>query len=92
MSITAIGIIGEYIGKIYKEVKRRPRYFVEKLIGEEKNADWYVAGMKEYITFAPESKIIGSLAQLNRASDYGSEGYRFESYTSHMKMEIKSAR
>lgn len=39
MSITAIGIIGEYIGKIYKEVKRRPRYFVEKLIGEEKNAD-----------------------------------------------------
>lgn len=28
--LTAIGIIGEYIGKIYKEVKRRPRYFVEK--------------------------------------------------------------
>ena len=25
----------------------------------------------------------GSLAQLNRASDYGSEGYRFESYRSH---------
>lgn len=28
--LTAIGVIGEYIGKIYKEVKRRPRYFVEK--------------------------------------------------------------
>ena len=27
----------------------------------------------------------GSLAQLNRASDYGSEGYRFEYYTSHIK-------
>ena len=26
----------------------------------------------------------GSLAQLNRASDYGSEGYRFESYASHI--------
>ena len=25
----------------------------------------------------------GSLAQLNRASDYGSEGYRFESYPGH---------
>ena len=25
----------------------------------------------------------GSLAQLNRASDYGSEGYRFESCMSH---------
>jgi glycosyltransferase involved in cell wall biosynthesis len=30
--LTAIGIIGEYIGKIYKEVKRRPRYFIEKRI------------------------------------------------------------
>lgn len=30
--LTAIGIIGEYIGKIYKEVKRRPRYFIEKEI------------------------------------------------------------
>lgn len=28
--LTAIGIIGEYIGKIYKEVKRRPRYLIEK--------------------------------------------------------------
>lgn len=24
-----IGIIGEYIGKIYSEVKRRPRYAIE---------------------------------------------------------------
>lgn len=31
--LTAIGIIGEYIGKIYKEVKRRPRYFIEKESG-----------------------------------------------------------
>ncbi len=30
--LTAIGVIGEYIGKIYKEVKRRPRYFIEKEI------------------------------------------------------------
>lgn len=29
--LTAIGVIGEYIGKIYKEVKRRPRYFIEKV-------------------------------------------------------------
>lgn len=33
MVTTAIGIIGEYVGKIYKEVKRRPRYFVEKVVG-----------------------------------------------------------
>ena len=31
--LTAIGIIGEYIGKIYKEVKQRPRYFIEKRAG-----------------------------------------------------------
>lgn len=30
-------------------------------------------------------KANGSLAQLNRASDYGSEGCRFESCRSHLK-------
>jgi len=28
--LLAVGIMGEYVGKIYSEVKRRPRYFVEK--------------------------------------------------------------
>lgn len=30
--LTAMGIIGEYVGKIYAEVKRRPRYLVEKSV------------------------------------------------------------
>jgi len=30
LQLLCIGIIGEYLGKIYKEVKRRPRYSVEK--------------------------------------------------------------
>lgn len=30
---TGVGITGTYIGKIYTEVKRRPRYFVEKKAG-----------------------------------------------------------
>ena len=30
---TGVGITGTYIGKIYTEVKRRPRYFVEERIG-----------------------------------------------------------
>ena len=28
----SIGIIGEYIGKIYLEVKHRPRYFIERVL------------------------------------------------------------
>lgn len=28
--LLACGIIGEYLGKIYKEVKRRPPYFIEQ--------------------------------------------------------------
>ena len=34
----SIGLIGEYIGKIYSETKRRPRFFVEKIIGEKGSA------------------------------------------------------
>ena len=32
IQILSIGIIGEYIGKIYLETKRRPRYFIDKKI------------------------------------------------------------
>jgi glycosyltransferase involved in cell wall biosynthesis len=31
----SIGIVGEYIGKIYLEVKHRPRYTIEKLLRKE---------------------------------------------------------
>ena len=33
---TGVGITGVYIGKIYTEVKRRPRYFVDKKVGADK--------------------------------------------------------
>ena len=29
INMVSLGVIGEYIGKIYKEVKRRPRYIIE---------------------------------------------------------------
>ncbi len=35
MQLFAIGLVGEYIGKIYKETKRRPRYFVDQLLTDE---------------------------------------------------------
>ena len=30
VQILSIGVIGEYIGKLYLEVKKRPRYIIEK--------------------------------------------------------------
>ncbi|MBQ8475411.1 MAG: glycosyltransferase family 2 protein [Clostridia bacterium] len=36
ITITAVGVVGEYVGKVYGEVKARPRYFVEKRTFTEK--------------------------------------------------------
>lgn len=33
LQLLALGVIGEYIAKIYLETKRRPRYLVERMIG-----------------------------------------------------------
>lgn len=35
LQLFSIGLIGEYIGKIYYETKKRPKYFIEKIIEQE---------------------------------------------------------
>jgi dolichol-phosphate mannosyltransferase len=35
VQLMSIGVIGEYVGRIYTEVKRRPLYLTEELIGFE---------------------------------------------------------
>ena len=35
VQLLSIGLIGQYIGKIYIEVKHRPRYHIEKLLDED---------------------------------------------------------
>ena len=36
LQLIAIGMVGLYIGKIYMEVKQRPRYNIEKVLKFEK--------------------------------------------------------
>lgn len=38
IQMIGIGMIGEYIGRIYNDVRARPRYFIEEVFGrgEEK--------------------------------------------------------
>ena len=35
LQLFAIGVIGEYLGKVYLETKQRPRFIVEKFLGDE---------------------------------------------------------
>lgn len=39
LQLLALGIIGEYIGKIYEEVKHRPRYIIEEFINEQQDME-----------------------------------------------------
>ena len=32
VQMVSLGIVGEYIGKIYSETKRRPRYIIEEVL------------------------------------------------------------
>lgn len=38
LQLLAIGIIGEYIGKVYLETKQRPRYIIETFLNDEPNS------------------------------------------------------
>ena len=35
VQMLSLGIIGEYVGKIYMESKNRPKYFVDEKVGEK---------------------------------------------------------
>ena len=39
LTIMSIGIIGEYIGKIYLETKNRPRFIIESYVGDEEDEE-----------------------------------------------------
>ena len=39
ITLLSLGIIGEYIGKIYMETKQRPRYIIDTFVWKEEKAD-----------------------------------------------------
>lgn len=39
IQLLGLGVVGEYLGKIYLEVKRRPRYFIEKTVDAQNGSD-----------------------------------------------------
>ena len=44
--LLAIGVVGEYIGKIYVEVKNRPSYTVDEILWDEPDPDAEVDSKK----------------------------------------------
>ena len=38
VTLLSLGIIGEYIGKIYMETKNRPRYIIESMVWNDRDA------------------------------------------------------
>lgn len=39
IQLLGIGVLGEYIGKIFSEVKHRPRYFIDEIASNDKDTD-----------------------------------------------------
>ena len=37
IQLLALGVIGEYIGKVYSETKARPRYIIERVLNDADN-------------------------------------------------------
>jgi undecaprenyl-phosphate 4-deoxy-4-formamido-L-arabinose transferase len=35
VQMVGMGLLGEYIGRIYHDVRARPRYFIQKVIGKK---------------------------------------------------------
>jgi polyisoprenyl-phosphate glycosyltransferase len=44
IQLLSVGVVGEYVGKIYMETKRRPRYFIERISGGRGRSDQPVIG------------------------------------------------
>ena len=37
IQLLALGVIGEYVGKVYSETKARPRFIIERVLNDKDN-------------------------------------------------------
>jgi hypothetical protein len=47
VQLISVGVLGEYVGRIFNEVKRRPLYLLNQLLDSELGGDYSKANEKE---------------------------------------------
>lgn len=67
MQLLCLGVIGEYLGKLYEEVKRRPRFHLERVVTGSRKAE---RGKREAATKLGQGDLHVERSQCLRAAGH----------------------